>query len=153
MIKEQHGKYLIYSKDGSKLLGTHSTKEKALKQERAIHMSKQNKSSTNTKTFRKLSWLKTSKLTEMEEAELFNLLNKLEVKQESMDYFPMGVGLGTSFGFVTAPELMKSKVKGGVVGATIGGGLGAILNKLTQPELSEALEKTSNIKLSKLINS
>lgn len=149
MIKEENGKYLIYSKDGSKLLGTHSTKEKALAQERAIHMSKQN----SPKSFKKLSWLKTSKLTEMEEAELFNLLNKLEVKQESTDYFPMGIGLGTSFGFVTAPELMKSKVKGGVVGATIGGGLGAILNKLTQPELSEALEKTSNIKLSKLINS
>ncbi len=139
MIKEQNGKYLIYSKDGSKLLGTHSTKEKALKQERAIHMSKIRN--------------KVAALSEAEEAELFNLLNKLEVKQESMDYFPMGVGLGTSFGFVTAPELMKSKVKGGVVGATIGGGLGAILNKLTQPELSEALEKTSNIKLSKLINS
>lgn len=40
MIKRVGNKWCVYSKDGSKKLGTHDTKEKALKQLRAIEMSK-----------------------------------------------------------------------------------------------------------------
>ena len=40
MIKKVGNKWVVYGKDGGKRLGTHDTKEKALKQLRAIEMSK-----------------------------------------------------------------------------------------------------------------
>lgn len=40
MIRHIKGKWKLYSKDGSKLLGTHPTKEKAVAQEQAIEASK-----------------------------------------------------------------------------------------------------------------
>lgn len=40
MIKKQGSKYKLKTKDGSRTLGTHDTKEGALKQERAIQASK-----------------------------------------------------------------------------------------------------------------
>jgi len=39
-IHEENGKYVLKSKDGKKVLGTHETREKALAQERAIQASK-----------------------------------------------------------------------------------------------------------------
>ncbi len=41
MIKKQGGKWVLYSSDGKKKLGEHNTKEEALRQERAIQISKQ----------------------------------------------------------------------------------------------------------------
>ena len=40
MIVKKQGKYVLYSKDGSKRLGTHPSKEAAIKQEEAIEISK-----------------------------------------------------------------------------------------------------------------
>ncbi len=40
MIKHENNKYVLYTKDGSKILGRHDSYESALKQERAIQMSK-----------------------------------------------------------------------------------------------------------------
>jgi len=40
MIKKEGGKFVLYSKDGSKKLGSHATKAKAIAQEIAIKMSK-----------------------------------------------------------------------------------------------------------------
>lgn len=42
-IRKQGSKYKLYTKDGSKVLGTHDTKEEALAQERAIMASKKKK--------------------------------------------------------------------------------------------------------------
>lgn len=39
-IKEVDGKFLVTTKDGSKVLGTHSNREDALKQLQAIEISK-----------------------------------------------------------------------------------------------------------------
>lgn len=48
MIKEKAGKWLLYTRDGSRVLGTHPTRERAMAQERAIlvrqHMAKQGRS-------------------------------------------------------------------------------------------------------------
>lgn len=44
MIKKcKSGKWKLYSKDGSKVLGTHDTKKQAMKQEVAIRLSKHGK--------------------------------------------------------------------------------------------------------------
>lgn len=43
MIKRRNGKYELRSMTGRQLLGTHDTKEQALKQEAAINASKQKK--------------------------------------------------------------------------------------------------------------
>ena len=40
MIRKEHGKYVLYSSDGSKRLGVHSSREKAVKQEIAIEIAK-----------------------------------------------------------------------------------------------------------------
>ena len=40
MIRKRGNKWILYTKDGSKKLGTHSSKKKALAQERAIQISK-----------------------------------------------------------------------------------------------------------------
>ena len=40
MIRKEDGKYVLYTKDGSRKLGTHDTREKAVKQEQAIQISK-----------------------------------------------------------------------------------------------------------------
>lgn len=40
MIKREGGNYVLYTKDGSRKLGTHSSKADALKQEAAIEISK-----------------------------------------------------------------------------------------------------------------
>ena len=40
VIKHENGKYVLYSKDGSKVLGRHATRMAAEKQERAIQASK-----------------------------------------------------------------------------------------------------------------
>lgn len=39
-IKHENGKWNLYTKDGSKKLGSHPSKEKALAQERAIYANK-----------------------------------------------------------------------------------------------------------------
>lgn len=39
-IKEEDGKFVLYTKDGSRVLGRHASREGALKQERAIQQSK-----------------------------------------------------------------------------------------------------------------
>lgn len=41
VIKQRSNKWVLLSKDGKKVLGTHSTKDKAMKQEQAIQISKQ----------------------------------------------------------------------------------------------------------------
>lgn len=43
MIKKVGDKYYLYSKDGSKLLGKHSSKVKAQAQEAAINIAKHSK--------------------------------------------------------------------------------------------------------------
>lgn len=43
ITKTKKGKYRLYSKDGSKLLGTHSSLDSAKKQEAAINISKARK--------------------------------------------------------------------------------------------------------------
>lgn len=43
MIKKSAGNYVLYTKDGSKRLGTHPTKEAAEAQEAAIQISKARK--------------------------------------------------------------------------------------------------------------
>jgi len=46
MIRKQaNGKYVLYTKDGSRKLGTHSSKTSALKQERAIQAAKHSRKS------------------------------------------------------------------------------------------------------------
>jgi hypothetical protein len=40
MIKREGSKWVLYSKDGSKKLGTHPTKEAAMAQEMAIEIAK-----------------------------------------------------------------------------------------------------------------
>jgi UDP-N-acetylmuramyl tripeptide synthase len=40
MIRQVHGKYVLFNKEGSKILGHHPTKEAAEKQEIAINLSK-----------------------------------------------------------------------------------------------------------------
>lgn len=40
MIQKKGNKYVLKTKDGSRVLGTHSSKKKALLQERAINNSK-----------------------------------------------------------------------------------------------------------------
>lgn len=53
MIKEKGGKWLLYTRDGSRVLGTHPTRERAMAQERAIlvrqHMAKQGRSEAASK--------------------------------------------------------------------------------------------------------
>jgi len=41
IIKKVDGKYILYTKDGKKKLGTHDTRQKAIKQEYAIQKSKE----------------------------------------------------------------------------------------------------------------
>ena len=43
MIKKQGKEYILYSEDGSKILGRHPTKSKAIAQEIAINISKHKK--------------------------------------------------------------------------------------------------------------
>lgn len=40
MIKKTGSKYVLYTKDGSRKLGTHASRASALKQERAIEAAK-----------------------------------------------------------------------------------------------------------------
>ena len=40
MIRFENNKWVLYTSDGSKILGTHPTKQQALAQERAIAISK-----------------------------------------------------------------------------------------------------------------
>lgn len=40
MIRKRGDKYILYTKDGSRKLGTHKTKAGALRQERAVQASK-----------------------------------------------------------------------------------------------------------------
>ena len=40
MIRQDKGKWKLYAKDGSKVLGTHPSYEKALKQQQAVEISK-----------------------------------------------------------------------------------------------------------------
>ena len=49
MIKKIKDKYVLYTKDGKKRLGTHQTKDEALAQERAIEIKKHNKGSSKSK--------------------------------------------------------------------------------------------------------
>ncbi len=44
MIKKQGDKYVLYTKDGRKILGTHHTKQQAIDQEMAIAISMRRKS-------------------------------------------------------------------------------------------------------------
>lgn len=46
MIKKQGNKWILYTKDGSRKLGTHSSKKKAIAQEIAIKASKAKKTKT-----------------------------------------------------------------------------------------------------------
>lgn len=43
MIKKEKGKFVLYSKDGSKKLGSHPTRGDAKRQEMAIEISKHKK--------------------------------------------------------------------------------------------------------------
>lgn len=45
MIRKLSGKFVLFSKDGKRKLGTHDTREKALAQERAILAAKTKKQS------------------------------------------------------------------------------------------------------------
>ena len=49
IIKKVDGKYVLYPKSGGKRLGTHSSKESAEKQERAIQASKHGRSGSELK--------------------------------------------------------------------------------------------------------
>lgn len=50
MIRQEDGKFRLYTKDGSKVLGTHDTYEKALKQEQAVQISKHKKKASVVET-------------------------------------------------------------------------------------------------------
>lgn len=59
VIKEEHGKYVLYDHTGSQVLGKHATRQDALKQERAIQAAKHastEKRANDPATFA-LSWL------------------------------------------------------------------------------------------------
>lgn len=43
MIKKSGNKWVLYTKDGKRKLGTHATREEAVKQERAVHIAERKK--------------------------------------------------------------------------------------------------------------
>lgn len=98
MIRQEGTEWLLYNKDGSRILGRHKSKEDAMAQERAIHINKR--------------------------AEMLNDINtraheKMAALKDLVD--PALIGAGALTGFATVPAILNAYANDKEVGKTVAG--------------------------------